>query len=260
MINHERVSIASRRGKQVPLARGLFSFLGLGVVYKKLILLPALNQLANEPYMKSRNNLNRTVVILGCSSLLCASLTNVVLLDPTPLTHLEHAMELQAEDKLRAPLIVMTGGERPVDEAEIARSKANEIARTGNDFDLSGKSVTTEFDLLRETAALKLGITDDEWQNFSGDDPTVPHDQGFHTEYRIARAYKNGQEILITSAPMLDEDRYSPNGTARNRANTIDSLLMIGETMGMGHDTPMRACVVTNAVFTRFQGAAAKRP
>lgn len=55
------------------------------------------------------------------------------------------------------------------------------------------------------------------------------------------------------------EDRYSPNGTARNRANTIDSLLMIGETMGMGHDTPMRACVVTNAVFTRFQGADAKK-
>ena len=86
-------------------------------------------------------------------------------------------MELQAKDKLRAPLIVMTGGERPVDEAEIARTKANELARTGNDFDLSGKSVTTEFDLLRETAALKLGITDDEWQNFSGDDPTVPHGQ-----------------------------------------------------------------------------------
>ena len=117
--------------------------------------------------MKSRNNLNRTVVILGCSSLLCASLTNVVLLDPTPLTHLEHAMELQAEDKLRAPLIVMTGGERPVDEAEIARSKVNEIARTGNNFDLSGKSVTTEFDLLRETAALKLGIADDEWQTLA---------------------------------------------------------------------------------------------
>ena len=177
----------------------------------------------------------------------------------TPLTRLEYAMELQENDKLHVPTIIMVGGERPVDAAEIARTKTGELARTGTDFDLSDRPVATEFDLMRETAATTLDISDDDWEYFAGDDPTVPHDQGFHTNYCIARAYKDGQQILVTSAPMLDEDRYSPNGSPRNRANTIDSLLMIGDTMGMGDGNPMRACVVTNAAFTRFQDADAKK-
>lgn len=81
---------------------------------------------------------------------------------------------------------------------------------------------------------------------------------------RVSIASRRGKQVplargLFSFLGLGVEDRYSPNGTARNRANTIDSLLMIGETMGMGHDTPMRACVVTNAVFTRFQGADAKK-
>ncbi len=177
----------------------------------------------------------------------------------TPLTRLEYALELQEQGKLCAPTLIMVGGERPVNEGEIARAKSGELARTDTDFDLSDKSVTTEFDLMRETAAAKLGIADDEWEYFTGDDATVPHGEGFQTEYRIARAYKDGQQILVTSAPMLDEDRYYPDGNKRTRANTIDSLLMIGETMGMGDGNPMRACVVTNAAFVRFQDADAKK-
>ena len=176
----------------------------------------------------------------------------------TPLTRLEYALELEEKGKLKSPLLIMVGGERPVPEVEIERTKTGELARTGALFDLSEKNVTTEFDLMRETASMKLGIKDDEWEYFEGDEPTIPHDKGFLTTYRVARAFKDGQQVIVTSAPMLDEKRYSDHDPTkpRNRANTVDSLLMISEMMGLENG---RVCAVTNAVFTRFQGADVKK-
>lgn len=176
----------------------------------------------------------------------------------TPLTRLEYALELEENGKLKSPLLIMVGGERPVPEAEIERTKTGELARTGATFDLSGQNVKTEFDLMRETAAMKLGVEDDEWEYFQGDEPSIPHDKGFLTTYRIARAFKDGRQILVTSAPMLDEKRYSDSDPTkpRNRANTVDSLLMISEILGLEGG---RVCAVTNAVFTRFQGADVKK-
>lgn len=170
----------------------------------------------------------------------------------TPLTRLNYAMELQEQDRLRAPTIVMVGGERPVNDAEIGR--AGEVG-----FDQSGKPAETEFDLMRNTAAKKLNIDDDDWEYYEGDDQTVPHEQGFHTTWRMARTEKEGQEVLVLSAPMLDEDRYQPNGIPRNRANTVDSLLMAAKFMGMGRIDGGRFALVTNAVFVPFQDADGKK-
>lgn len=169
----------------------------------------------------------------------------------TPIDRLNYALELQEQDKLRAPALVMVAGERPVDAAEVGRANAAGL-------ELDSDSIKTEFDLMRDIAAAKYGIA--EWKYLEGDDPNVPHEHDFHTTYRIAYANKDGQEIMVLSAPMIDEDRYDPEGNLRNRANTVDSLLFAARFMGAGRvDSERRFALVTNAVFVPSQDADGKK-
>jgi len=173
----------------------------------------------------------------------------------TPKTRLEYALDLEKQDKLRAPALVMVGGERPVNDAEIGRA-----GEAGHNF--GGDPAETEFDLMRNTIAKKLSISDEEWQYYDGDDPKVPRDQGFHTSWRVAYTRKNDQEIIVTSAPMIDDDRYVPDTNPpkpRNRANTVDSLLFAARFLNMGRVDGGRFGVVTNAVFVPFQDADSKK-
>lgn len=168
----------------------------------------------------------------------------------TPRTRLDYVLDLEAQDKLRAPTLVMVGGERVVPEDE-----AHRAGESGYNF--AGEPAGTEFDLMRNTVAKKLDIADEAWEHYDGDDPTIPHDEhGFQTRWRLARTEKDGQEILVTSAPMIDTDRFShSSGKPRNRANTIDSILFAARILRMGKIDGGRFAVVTNAVFVPFQGA-----
>lgn len=166
-----------------------------------------------------------------------------------PGNRLKYLRELQEQGKLNAETIVMIGCERAVDMKQNANGQT-EIDRAGSaGHDKSGRQAETEFDIMRNTAAEQFNVADEEWEYFEGRDPNVPTGQGFQETYRIARAHKNGQTIVVTSAPMLDQDRHYPDGNKRTRANTVDGFLMMAEIMGMGNGEPMRAAVVTDSVF-----------
>ena len=176
-----------------------------------------------------------------------------------PSNRLAYLRELEEKGALNSPTVVLIGCERPVDMKQNPATGQNELDRAGPAAnDKSGHPAEIEFDIMRNTAAELYDIADDEWELFEGDDKTVPQGQGFQSTYKIARVYRNGQQILVTSAPMLDEDRYYPDGNPRTRANTVDGFEMMAEIMGMGDGKLMRAAVVTDSVF-RFQHVEAEK-
>ncbi len=178
----------------------------------------------------------------------------------TPRTRLEYLVDLMDQGKVNTSRIVMVAGERQMDMRQ-DKNGQTEVDRAGEvAYNFGGEPAATEFDLMRNTVAKQFNVADNEWEYYEGDDPNVPHEQGFHTTWRFARAYKDGKEILVTSAPMIDEDRYSPaDGSPRNRANTIDSWLFAARILQMGKIDGGKLLGVTNSVFVPFQHADAQK-
>lgn len=179
-----------------------------------------------------------------------------------PRKRADYLTELREMDDVRVKNIVYAGCERPVDMKSNA-SGQTEVDRAGSaGRNQSGEPIKTEFDLMRNTAANVHGISDAEWQIFEGSDSRVP--EGFRGRYTIAHARKGGLDVFVTSAPMIGDERFYPDGNRRPRANTDDSLQMIAEMLKNGgleaqnEPDQYKALIITDAVFNRFQGADAK--
>jgi|GEM_PF-4098432 len=176
-----------------------------------------------------------------------------------PAKRLDYLVELMEQGKVDTGVIVMIGCERPITMTPNAQGQ-NEIDRAGAaGYNTSGEMAKTEFDLMRNTAAAKFDIVDEDWKTIEGTDIDIPED--FHRDFRVAYATtKDGKTICTVSAPMLSEDRYYPDGNPRKRANTADGYIMTAELLSDYFDhlpagaTP-QALTVTDAVFNRFQGA-----
>lgn len=168
-----------------------------------------------------------------------------------PANRLAYFAELEESGKLSTPNVVLIGSERPVNMVPNGIG-LTEIDRAGLAGYSSGGTVAkTEFDIMRNTAASAYGIQDSDWETITGRDPEVPPQ--YQGEYRVAHTKVGAQDIFVVSAPMLDEDRISPNGTPRTRANTIDGYLLMMKLINPKKEDTLRAVVVTDAVFTPFQ-------
>ena len=176
-----------------------------------------------------------------------------------PGKRLDYAVELIEAGKLNTNVITLVGSERPI---AMQRNAAglNELDRAGvAGYNKHGIPAATEFDLLRNTAAEKFDIADEDWQIFTGRDPRVPAEHNYQADWRIAFYEKNGMNIFVTSAPMLDENRIQPNGQPRNRSNTIDGFIMASEMLrDMDAKNDMHTVMVTDAIYNTFQDADGK--
>lgn len=176
-----------------------------------------------------------------------------------PSNRLAYLRELELQGKLQTSNVVLIGSERPVNLSTDSNG-LTELDRAGKaGYNYRGDSAKTEFDIMRNTASVAYGIEDDQWEVIEGVDVEVPHDKGYHDTYRVATARVDGQTITVISAPMLDENRTSPNGTARNRANTTDGYLMAAKLFNVTPSDQLKALVVTDAVFTPFQHVDAEK-
>lgn len=176
-----------------------------------------------------------------------------------PANRLAYLRELESNGKLHTSNIVLIGSERPVN--LVADSNGlTEIDRAGAaGYNSHGEQAQTEFDIMRNTASVAYGISEDEWDIIEGVDVEVPHDKGYHDTYRVATSKVGDQNILIVSAPMLEENRISANGKPRNRANTTDGYLMTAKLFNVKPEDQLNALVVTDAVFTPFQHVDAEK-
>jgi hypothetical protein len=180
-----------------------------------------------------------------------------------PAKRLDYLVELMDRDKVKTDIIFMIGCERPINMKPNDKGQ-NEIDRAGAaGYNQAGDIAQTEFDLMRNTAAVKFDIADEDWSTVEGTDVDIPEE--YHRNWRIAYATtKDGKTICVISAPMLtEEDRIYPDGNPRQRANTPDGYAMAADLLHdyFGHlpegESP-RALTVTDAIFNRFQGNDAK--
>lgn len=176
-----------------------------------------------------------------------------------PGKRLDYAVELIEAGKLDTNVVTLIGSERPLMMQKNAAG-LNELDRAGTaGYSKNGVAAVTEFDLLRNAAAAKFDISDDEWQVFNGRDPRVPAEYNYQTDWRIAYHEKDGMNIFVTSAPMLDEHRTQPNGQPRNRSNTIDGFIMASEMLrDLDQEKDMHVVMVTDAIYNKFQDADGK--
>lgn len=175
----------------------------------------------------------------------------------SPRNRLNYLLKLMEEGKVNTDTIALLGSERPVNMKPLANG-TTELDRAGeNGYDISGNPAATEFDILRNSAAHALNIRDDEWQSVTGNDPNIPEQHHYQHAYRIAYAEKDGKQIFVLSAPMIDEDRLYPTGNRRTRSNTKDTVRMTAEMLRdhMQDGRELNAAVVTDAVFAKFQEA-----
>lgn len=182
----------------------------------------------------------------------------------TPANRLKYTIDMIERGELKTNVIVMVGCERPL-VLKRNPSGENELDRAGEAATNSkGELAETESDLMRNTAENVLGFSDDDTQVFEGFDPRVPAEQGFHRDWKITYAdidhpQLGALNIFATSAPMLGDNRFHPDGKPRNRANTSDTMIMMAEmNRDVNPDKPIHTIVVTDAIFTAFQGPDAK--
>lgn len=176
-----------------------------------------------------------------------------------PTKRLDYLVELMDKGKVDTDVIMMIGCERPVNMKPNAKGQ-NEIDRAGAaGHNQAGDIAQTEFDLMRNTAAVKFDIADEGWNTVAGTDVDIPEE--YHRDWRIAyTTTKDGKTVCVTSAPMLtEEDRVYPDGNPRKRANTPDGYAMAADLLRdyfdhLPNGGSPRALTVTDAVFNRFQG------
>ena len=169
----------------------------------------------------------------------------------------DYLVELIETGEAETDILALIGSERPIDMEPNAEGLTELDRARSAGFSKNGVQAKTEFDLLRNTATHKFDIKDEEWDLLEGQDGRVPGGEGFQQNWRIAYAKTpDGKHIFVTSAAMISEDRYRPDGKPRTQSNTTDGFMMVTEMLSKDDPDALRhALVVTDAISVPFQGA-----